>query len=1409
MDVPIADECSLTRPQHTALKDQWRQGADNFPQDTVVGEDDPEYIAGRLGPNDLDPYEVYETRLNMNGGHASNSGIKLSCVYEENAYVPAANLRWFESPSSKNLFYMTKFPQKNEDFVEVPPENPEDPESLPQRWGQNDYIVNLLDNAGDFLVNVEIDGDTPGLLTLIPRSVRLIIPYYQNTRETKSLVSVQLSLYHFCTVTEVLAEKELMMSRSPPVYQCISKLDSDGSGRDGITSYDYVLEVHYYPMVWYDLLNQFEFEADVYIIAFLMVGCVTVLIGFVFWGMHRLLTRMKHPPPFRFRALFMLVAPAPTIGVLLACVPVWMGYGSLYLWLVESRSEQPLERPQAINFEAHPGDWQDQAILDLVRVEAYRTGRLGTAFIFMGMYLTMMGCKMFVPESADDHADDDTMAEVGGDAEAALDDDEEEMLPPSEFWTPLLWKRTHLLLSSYICCAGCLFVWEFSYSETYSNNVQAVIISLKFVQMVLDQLLASYLRENLLIAPILVTIEITEIMITMGSDSLIDFMVCYFIELLVMILERLYMDPGMKYAAKLMPKWQMMFKRRFAKKRHMTREQRAREEAEWKRINEEIALESEGIEPLLDSYGVYANETAANILTPFINVHLIVFGQYTKIPDLYGIKSKDLFFYFLFAMINIPFSLACDMFLLMAQELIHGWKVYDYVAYQNYRFQVREKRWQMAAWDTLDESIAEPLQAIDMMCFSSQFFFMTTILAWGNLTIMFGISIVLRTSVNGTGYNFFGDVALPIIIVGTWSIGTLINWLCRKAADQVGLWSRRSLQGTVDDEIAAKLAIGEGRQEDLEAERLELQAMNSERFRHRFLDRSRPWVLQHLVELLTPRTLQMPGADGRPVIEYIRDVYTDLMNMGEGRRRPGDRADISSDEGDDDLENMRRNWSKAPLSKPSAALLRYWLERARMRRKLSKLVKGTIDRAVTDTCALCGRTTASGAKMRCDLALDGRADEYALDKLIKGYEETYPDREFDPNLWQSYFRQHASFITRCEQCINLAEQAKKKAPSRRPGKGRGTRAQDISDDDDSDEEQAVFEPMVVTRTSVEGKAMSKWLNAARRRLGGNFPRPNARAEMEAYAQKMRDYKLKKAREEAKAKGLISDDDDFDESGKLQVGHINAASKALCQLWLIRARASLIREKEKRLENIRKELSRVGGLITEEDDWFYGSELRLQGIALKQEGAELDETRRQLKADANAKERELKDELKEFEDEKTRQMEEEIQEIQEKMNKARQLAMEKAEERVQEITRNKTRKAALYEKEEKLAPPEDRAKLVAQHKVELKKLDEAVAAERAKQSEILAAAEMAGEKDLGAKQEKRDQALKDRRDVVSRKCKALNEEVDEKMRDRERDWQNRVNGWVLKAQRKIKAKEADDKAKADKEAERKKRRKLRK
>ena len=132
-----------------------------------------------------------------------------------------------------------------------------------------------------------------------------------------------------------------------------------------------------------------------------------------------------------------------------------------------------------------------------------------------------------------------------------------------------------------------------------------------------------------------------------------------------------------------------------------------------------------------------------------------------------------------------------------------------------------------------------------------------------------------------------------------------------------------------------------------------------------------------------------------------------------------------------------------------------------------KLVKGTIERATADTCALCGRTASSGARMRCDLAVDGKADDSAIDVLIEGFQKDYPGRKFEPNLWTAYFRSHASFITRCHHCIDRLEAARADKIKRHPGAGRATRAMDMSSDDEDDEDDVVFEPMVITRSSIE------------------------------------------------------------------------------------------------------------------------------------------------------------------------------------------------------------------------------------------------------------------------------------------------------------------------------------------------------
>eukprot|EP00948_MAST-09A_sp_MAST-9A-sp1_P004281 g4281.t1 len=976
------------------------------------------------------------------------------------------------------------------------------------------------------------------------------------------------------------------------------------------------------------------------------------------------------------------------------------------------------------------------------------------------------------------------------------DDDEDKVVVPSKYWTPLLWKRAHMTYACYCIILGLLFIYEFSFSKLFEEYVYECIFIFKFMQMIIDQVMAKLLRENLLIAPLMICVEVTEIIVTMGASDLQDFVLSYFVELAAMVLERLYLDPLLKKVAKLWPKWKMMLQRRFTKKRHMTREQRAKQEAEWKRINEEIALEFEGVEPLLDSYAVYANETISLFANPFIVLFLLFF-QETGISANYNITQNEMIYYVMFGVLTLPFNWFLDMFLLGSAELAWGWKLYDYIAYQKYRFSVRENRWQMSAFDTLDESIAEPLQSIDMMCFSSQFYFISLFYAYGMMMVIFAIIIQAKIS-----FNMFGDPGLFIVMFFSFVLCRLLQFVSLKLANFTRLWVRKNLQGTVDDEIAAKLAIGEGRQEDLEAERLELQAMNSERFRHRFLAKSRPWVLQHLVELLTPRTLEMPGPDGNKLIEYIRDVYNQLEDGG---RRPDDRSDISSDEGVDENERRRRNWSKAPLSKSAAELLKYWLNMARKRRTLMKLVRGTIDRNVKDTCDVCGKTVAAGVEMRCDLADEkGNYNPFELDRLIKGYDAQYPDMVLDENLWQAYFRKHAMFTTRCVQCINRLQKVLNQKVRRAPGAGRATRAGDISSDDEY-EKMATFEPTVIARSSIVGRIMKKWLTASRKRIGGIFPRPGAREEMERYAARIRDIKIRgprKKKRKKKDRSYMDDDDGMDDDRGFGFLDLSQSSIALMRKWLMLARESKERKHHEKSRNLDKYLTDMLKEMPPNLDWYFTIELRTTGENLLKEGRELESTRKNLEAAAKLNKRAIEDELESFVREKSEQKSRDLLQMETKLTEARAKAMDAADERVSELRRDYARREAQFKKEERLCPPSERNAMKVKHGNELEAMKQSIESEKEKQLGAVNVKMADLQAEVDKKQAKRDEAINDRTAIAQQKMKNIDQEVEDEMKKKERSWQDRSMAWLKKSERKLEMKKKDDLEKEAMEAQRK-------
>merc|ERR1711904_285098 len=126
---------------------------------------------------------------------------------------------------------------------------------------------------------------------------------------------------------------------------------------------------------------------------------------------------------------------------------------------------------------------------------------------------------------------------------------------------------------------------------------------------------------------------------------------------------------------------------------------------------------------------------------------MMLFREELYIPIAYEIKEVDMEYYLWFAMIIPVFQVCADIFIHHVQELFHGWKVYDYLVYTRYRYLQRETRWK-GLEDSLDECIEEGMRTVDQMCFSSQFFFMSTIHTSGILFVTFSMMMMLKSNYN-------------------------------------------------------------------------------------------------------------------------------------------------------------------------------------------------------------------------------------------------------------------------------------------------------------------------------------------------------------------------------------------------------------------------------------------------------------------------------------------------------------------------------------------------------------------------------------------------------------------------------------------------------------------------------------
>ena len=668
---------------------------------------------------------------------------------------------------------------------------------------------------------------------------------------------------------------------------------------------------------WFELLNAFAFQEVAYVVLFHLLGLISVLVVIAFWAVTRVSTTLKHPPRFRFRQYLGLVSAAPSRGIFLGMLPFMTGQFAITFLF------------QNFTFlTAFPLNIDDLGRdVDENVVAMATAGRMALAFLTLSCYLMAMASHILIPQIPEMSR----MREV---------DDTILMQPES-------WKRSHYIIANIVCNITNIALMEFSFTDTYGMYFFVVFLLMKVFHLLLEMQTEQFLGEVMLLTPISVGLSLTTGLVTIAADDFTDFTLGYYLDLIIGLIEFVYLDAFIASCANAVPQLKQYISLRL-RLRRKSKGGDLRVEAD-----DDINQEDSVVEDLMGFMTSYGCTTAGLYMTPFFIYFYWSFNDYLQLSFLFGFRKKDLLIYLLFALVIIPFQIVMDIFIFNTQELFHGWKVYEYMKYARYRFDNRTARWK-GLERSYDESIDYSLRSVDQMCFSSQFYFILAIGGSGSFLFALSMSMMLRAR-----YNMFADILFGVMVALTLGLCVVAKKVFMFLAEAIGLWKisqQRMDENTIREEDVPEFeSVAKGGERTKRGD-FTIADLSTEVFRRKFLEHNRLWLMDHISGMLTPRTAKrFRAAGGNMRISGAmsesdsdggdRDVFVDKARLSDGARRVmllwrhealkrmrGGRFSTAtglSDTSDSDAVGTAPRFPPAFLSPEATALLKGWLAASR------------------------------------------------------------------------------------------------------------------------------------------------------------------------------------------------------------------------------------------------------------------------------------------------------------------------------------------------------------------------------------------------------------------------------------------------------------------------------------------------
>lgn len=743
------------------------------------------------------------------------------CLFEEDLTQSTTQPRWFDKAADQQpMFYITSRPLSYDSWADV---------GFADSSG---VYTQLVASADPSMIRCIINRDQNAPSDAVPRTVDFQLNYQQLDSYSKQIIS--------CAIT-------------------LSDFDVD------ITTLNYNLTFSYQPLSYFGLINRFAFSLGVFAIIFAAVGMIGLGISLMYYTIHRTSRAIstainKAPainyPVFRIKSWLIYFLPTVTIGILLAGLPI--GAVIYFIgWLLR-------DNPQTKQwFNAQSASFNDLGTLNAISAEnalLWQAGRIGTALCAFGLYCMFVGTNLLIPPRRkqllllrQSTLNDSTRTN-------ALDIP----LRYGNTWKPKHWQRYSYM--TLLCVTACVatFLIELSFAPFFNVYTYEIMIGMKFLELPVELLGMSLVRESMLYSPVAMIIEMSQFLVTMSATDFTNFVLCYCIDYGAKYPERVWVQQARESGGELFG--HIFYRIRYVlatPQQRVTMENHAAKKAYrpiLQVLNDHNMADDE-VAGVLENTSEYTTKLLAFLTTPAIMYVIKYFEVETQLLLNYVISDHDYTYYIVFAVTIIPFMLIVDCMHQNILEVQWRWHLYDYCIYLRHIYNQRIERWQLSN-PYGDRSVPTVHRRVAQLAFSSQYYFVILVPSIGVLMCVLAMQVFIHKP-----FNPFADPMTPLIAVIMWTVCWLLSKICLLVADLCGLWhplKPTRIRTWKAEEYRSDLGViplwsqqyRNAVKKTQQVQLVEKHRLTHQAFRDKFVVLNRLYLLDHLASVFSPTNIK-------------------------------------------------------------------------------------------------------------------------------------------------------------------------------------------------------------------------------------------------------------------------------------------------------------------------------------------------------------------------------------------------------------------------------------------------------------------------------------------------------------------------------------------------------------------------